>query len=50
MGEWVSSAKRKKEKKAAAIKDHLYGAIFQCKYSKDPTPNRLSDDREIRGS
>ena len=44
MGEWVSSAKRKK-KKAAAIKDHLYGAIFQCKYSKDP-----SDDREIRQS
>ena len=49
MGGWVSSAKRKK-KKAAAIKDHLYGAIFQYKYSKDQTPNRLSDDREIRGS
>ena len=46
----ICKEKKKKKRKAAAIKDHLYGAIFQCKYSKDQTPNRLSDDREMRGS
>ena len=50
-GVWADGChlQREKKKKAAAIKDHLYGAIFQCKYSKDQTPNRLSDDKGDKG-